>query len=70
MTVSGCMGDKSRCGILKTLQFEKMHTWCTIEKRVAIISACHDHTLDKQFIAGGRRQELPYLSDIMQVIVD
>ena len=52
------------------LQFEKMHSWYTIEKTVAIINACHDHALYKQFIDGGRRQELPYLSDIMQLIVD
>ena len=70
MTVSGCVLDKSCCGILKTLQFEKMHSWYTIEKTVAIINACHDHALYKQFIDGGRRQELPYLSDIMQLIVD
>ena len=63
------MGDKSRCGILKTLQFGKMHSWYTIEKTVAIINACHDHALYKPF-GGSRRQELPYLSDIMQVIVD
>ena len=67
--VSGCMGDKSRCGILKTLQFGKMHSWYTIEKTVAIINACHDHALYKPF-GGSRRQELPDLSDIMQVIVD
>ena len=39
------MGDKSRYGILKTLQFEKMHSWYTIEQNVAIINACHDHAL-------------------------
>ena len=39
MTVSGCLSDESRCGILDTLQFGKMHGWCTIEKTVAIINA-------------------------------
>ena len=68
LTVSGCMGDKSRCGILKTLQFGKTYSWYTIEKTVAIINACHDHALYKQF-GGGRRQEL-ILSDIMQMKVD
>ena len=66
MIVTGCMGDKSRCGILKTLQDDSKHT---IERTVAIINACHDHALFKQF-GEGRRQELPYLSDIMQLIVD
>ena len=66
------MGDKSRCGILKTLQqiwkdAQLVHH--LIEKTVAIINACHDHALYKPF-GGSRRQELPYLSDIMQVIVD
>ena len=46
-----------------------MHSWYTVEKTVAIINVCHDHALYKQF-GGGRCQELPYLSDIMQVIVD
>ena len=67
-TVSGCMSGKWRCGILKTLQFRTMHSWYTIEKTVRI-NACRDHALYKQF-GGGGRQELPYLSDIMQVIVD
>ena len=40
MTVSGCMGDKSRCGILKTLQF----------------NAFHDHTLYKQFSGRRRQE--------------
>ena len=69
MKVSGCMGDKLRCGILKTLQFGKMHSWYTIEKTVAITNACRDHALYKSF-GGSRRQERPDLSDIMQVIVD
>ena len=62
------MGDKLRCGILKTLQFGKIHNWYTLEKTVAI--ACRDYALYKQFDAGCRSQELPYLSGIMQVIVD
>ena len=61
------MGDKSRCRILNTLQFGKTHSWYTIQETVSITNACHDHALYKQF-GGGRRQELPYLSDIMQVI--
>ena len=65
MTVSGCLGDKSRCGILETLQFGKMHSWCTIKKTVAVINAC----LYKQF-RGDRRQGPPYLSDIIQVMVN
>ena len=63
--VSGCMGDKSRCGILKTLQFGKMHSWYTIENTVAIINACHDHALYNAPFGESRRQELSYLSDIM-----
>ena len=69
MTVFGCMSDKWRCGILKTLQFVKMHSWYTLETTVAIINACHAHALNKQF-GGSRRQEVPCLSDIMQLIVD
>ena len=69
MTVSECMGDKSRSRILKTLQFGKTHSRYTIEKSIKVINARHDHALYKQF-GGGRRQELPYLSDIMQGIVD
>ena len=69
MTVSGCMGDKSRSRILKTLQFGKTHSRYTLEKSIKVINACHDHALYRQF-GGGRREELPYLSDIMQVIVD
>ena len=64
------MGDKSCCGILKTLQFGKMHSWYTIEKTVVIINACHDHALYNKPFGGSGRQELPYLSDIMQVKVD
>ena len=64
------MGDKLRCGILKTLQFGKIHSWYTIEKTVAIINACHDHALYNEPFGVSRRQELSYLSDIMQVIVD
>ena len=66
------MGDKSRCGILKTLQQiwkDEQLVHHLIENTVAIINACHDHALYKPF-GGSRRQELPYLSDIMQVIVD
>ena len=62
MKVSGCMGDKSRCGM--------MHSWYTIEKNVAIVNACHDHALYNEPFGGSRRQELPDLSDIMQVIID
>ena len=65
MTVSGCKGDTSRRGILKTLQVRKMHSWYTIEKTVAMINACHDHALYKQF-SEGTCQERPDLSDIMQ----
>ena len=65
MQVSGCMGDKLRCGILKTLQFGKIHSWYTIEKTVAIINAYHDHAFYNEPFGGSRRQELPYLSDIM-----
>ena len=69
MTVPGCMGDKValRNSESKTLQFGKMQSCYTIEKTVAIINACHDHALYKPF-GGSRRQELPDLSDIMQVI--
>ena len=66
------MGDKSRCGILKTLQQiwkDAQLVHYLIENTIAIINACHDHALYKPF-SGSRRQELPYLSDIMQVIVD
>ena len=66
------MGDKARCGILKTLHLiwkDAQLVHHLIEKTVAIINACHDHALYKPF-GGSRRQELPYLSDIMQVIVD
>ena len=52
MTVFGCMGDKSRCGILKTFEFGKMHSLTAIEKTVAIMNACHDHALYKQFGGG------------------
>ena len=47
-----------------------MHSWYTIEETAAIINARHDQTWYKQFIDGGRRQELPSLSDIMLLIVD
>ena len=65
MTVPGCKGDTSRRGILKTLQVRKMHSWYTLEKTVAMINACHDRALYKQF-SGGTRQERPDLSDILQ----
>ena len=68
MTVSECMGDKSRSRILKTLQFGKTHSRYTIEKSIEVIDACHDHA--KQAVWWNRPEELPYLSDIMQVIVD
>ena len=72
MTVPGCMGDKValRNSESKTLQFGKMQSWYTIEKTVAIINACHDHALYNKPFGGSGRQELPYLSDIMQVKVD
>ena len=41
MTVSECMGDKSRSRILKTLQFGKTHSSYTIEKSIEVIDACH-----------------------------
>ena len=71
MTVPGCIGDKValRNSESNTLQFGKMQSWYTIEKTVAIINACHNHALYKPF-GGSRSQELPSLSDIMQVIVD
>ena len=59
------MGDKSRCRILKTLQFGKIHSWYTIEKTVAIINVCQDPALYNEPFGVSRRQELPDLSDIM-----
>ena len=41
-----------------------------MEKTIIIVSACHDHALHMQCSRGGRSRELPYLSNIVQVIVD
>ena len=58
MTVSECMGDKSRSRILKTLQFGKTHSRYTIEKSIEVIDACHDHALYKQFGGTGLKNFL------------
>ena len=71
MTVSGCAGYKSV--VLRDSEDDaiwKDSQLVHIEKTVAIINACYDHALYKQFIDGSRRQVLPYLSDIMHLIVD
>ena len=64
---SGEENKVEKCDNVQSCCLSITFSLITTPTAVAIINACHDHALYKPF-GGSRRQELPDLSDIMQVI--